>query len=55
MPKERLGGRMTEGRREEIVRKAAALFIEKGYANVTRALAARRACSTPSSGNLAWT
>ncbi len=26
---------MTEHRREEIVRKAAALFIEKGYANVT--------------------
>ena len=26
---------MTEARRQEIVRKAAALFIEKGYANVT--------------------
>ena len=35
IPKERLGGRMTEARRQEIVRKAAALFIEKGYANVT--------------------
>ncbi len=34
-PKERPGGRMTEHRREEIARKAAALFIEKGYANVT--------------------
>src|SRR5471030_507878 len=34
-PKERPGGRMTEARRQEIVRKAAALFIEKGYANVT--------------------
>jgi TetR/AcrR family transcriptional repressor of mexJK operon len=34
-PKERPGSRMTEDRRQEIVRKAAALFIEKGYANVT--------------------
>jgi TetR/AcrR family transcriptional regulator, mexJK operon transcriptional repressor len=34
-PKERPGSRMTEDRRDEIVRKAAALFIEKGYANVT--------------------
>jgi TetR/AcrR family transcriptional regulator, mexJK operon transcriptional repressor len=32
---ERRGGRMTEARRQEIVRKAATLFIEKGYANVT--------------------
>jgi TetR/AcrR family transcriptional regulator, mexJK operon transcriptional repressor len=29
------GSRMTEARRLEIVRKAAALFIEKGYADVT--------------------
>lgn len=35
VPKERPGNRMTEDRRQEIVRKAAALFIEKGYANVT--------------------
>ena len=35
VPKERTGSRMTEARRQEIVRKAAALFIEKGYANVT--------------------
>jgi AcrR family transcriptional regulator len=35
IPKERPGSRMTEARRQEIVRKAAALFIEKGYANVT--------------------
>ena len=34
-PKERPGSRMSEARRQEIVRKAAALFIEKGYANVT--------------------
>jgi AcrR family transcriptional regulator len=34
-PRERAGGRMTEARRQEIVRKTAALFIEKGYANVT--------------------
>ena len=34
-PKERPGSRMTEARRQEIVRKTAALFIEKGYANVT--------------------
>jgi TetR/AcrR family transcriptional regulator, mexJK operon transcriptional repressor len=34
-PKERRGSRMSEDRRQEIVRKAAALFIEKGYANVT--------------------
>jgi TetR/AcrR family transcriptional regulator, mexJK operon transcriptional repressor len=34
-PKERPGSRMTEDRRQEIVRKAAALFIAKGYANVT--------------------
>jgi len=31
----RRGGRVTEARRQEIVRKAATLFIEKGYANVT--------------------
>jgi AcrR family transcriptional regulator len=31
----RARGRMTEDRRAEIARKAAALFIEKGYANVT--------------------
>jgi TetR/AcrR family transcriptional repressor of mexJK operon len=35
VPKERPGSRMSEARRQEIVRKAAALFIEKGYANVT--------------------
>jgi len=35
VPKERPGNRMTEDRRQEIVRKAAALFIEKGYSNVT--------------------
>lgn len=35
VPKERPGNRMSEARRQEIVRKAAALFIEKGYANVT--------------------
>jgi len=35
VPNERLGSRMSEARRQEIVRKAAALFIEKGYANVT--------------------
>src|SRR5262245_1546223 len=34
-PKDRPGNRMTEARRQEIVRKAAALFIEKGYSNVT--------------------
>jgi TetR/AcrR family transcriptional repressor of mexJK operon len=34
-PKDRPGSRMSEARRQEIVRKAAALFIEKGYANVT--------------------
>jgi TetR/AcrR family transcriptional repressor of mexJK operon len=34
-PKERPGSRMSEVRRQEIVSKAAALFIEKGYANVT--------------------
>jgi len=34
-PKERPGNRMTEDRRQEIVRKAAALFIAKGYADVT--------------------
>jgi TetR/AcrR family transcriptional regulator, mexJK operon transcriptional repressor len=32
---ERRGGRVTEARRQEILRKAATLFIEKGYANVT--------------------
>jgi TetR/AcrR family transcriptional repressor of mexJK operon len=35
VPKERPGSRMSEARRLEIVHKAAALFIEKGYANVT--------------------
>jgi len=35
VPMERTGSRMSEARRQEIVRKAAALFIEKGYANVT--------------------
>jgi len=35
VPKERPGSRMSEARRQEIVRKAAALFIEKGYASVT--------------------
>src|ERR1700687_2838251 len=35
VPKERPGSRMSEARRQEIVRKAAALFIAKGYANVT--------------------
>jgi AcrR family transcriptional regulator len=35
VPKERPGSRMSEARRQEIVSKAAALFIEKGYANVT--------------------
>lgn len=35
VPKERPGNRMSEARRQEIARKAAALFIEKGYANVT--------------------
>jgi AcrR family transcriptional regulator len=35
VPKDRPGNRMTEARRQEIVRIAAALFIEKGYANVT--------------------
>ena len=35
VPKDRPGSRMSEARRQEIVRKAAALFIEKGYANVT--------------------
>jgi AcrR family transcriptional regulator len=34
-PKERRGGRMTERRQQEIVRKAASLFIQKGYENVT--------------------
>jgi TetR/AcrR family transcriptional regulator, mexJK operon transcriptional repressor len=35
VPQDRPGNRMTEARRQEIVRKAAALFIEKGYSNVT--------------------
>jgi len=35
VPKERRGGRLTERRRQEIVRKAASLFIQKGYASVT--------------------
>ena len=35
VPRDRPGNRMTEARRQEIVRKAAALFIEKGYSNVT--------------------
>ncbi len=35
VPKERPGNRMSEARRQEIARKAAALFIEKGYANVS--------------------
>jgi len=34
-PRERRGGRMTEGRRQEIMSKAAALFIQKGYDNVS--------------------
>jgi TetR/AcrR family transcriptional repressor of mexJK operon len=34
-PVARSGGRLTDARRQEIVRKAAALFISKGYANVT--------------------
>jgi AcrR family transcriptional regulator len=34
-PTTRKGGRLTEARRQEIIRKAAALFISKGYANVT--------------------
>jgi AcrR family transcriptional regulator len=32
---DRRGGRVTEARRQEIVRTAATLFIEKGYADVT--------------------
>jgi TetR/AcrR family transcriptional regulator, mexJK operon transcriptional repressor len=35
VPRERPGNRMTEDRQQEIIRKAAALFIEKGYSNVT--------------------
>lgn len=34
-PKERRGGRMTERRHQEIMRKAADLFIRKGYENVS--------------------
>lgn len=34
-PKERRGGRMTERRRQEIMDQAAALFIQKGYDNVS--------------------
>jgi TetR/AcrR family transcriptional repressor of mexJK operon len=33
--KKRRGGRLTEARRSEIVRKAAALFLDKGYERVT--------------------
>ena len=33
--KKRRGGRLTEARRNEIVRKAASLFLEKGYERVT--------------------
>src|SRR5712672_1981023 len=33
--KKRRGGRLTEARRDEIVRKAAQLFLDKGYESVT--------------------